>query len=549
MNSIYFIIKKIAVVFVVLFVSAVVQRAVAQESFPFFRSFLDGNIDGIRKMEAGEGDLERKNSMELTDDGLQLTSLRSQVGSFYLPKHTFTTEDGMLIEFEYMMYGSTDLTDGICMFLVDASPQYTGDNLKFGAEGAGFGYTHNWSIDLYKGRRRAGIKGAYLGISLDQGNFKSIRFQGEELRDGIPYKSVGSEPARDIIGKKPEAHDLRSNVSIRGAAGRGIKDIVVQGSNINGTSFNEKYTMQEGYWGYPTLITRHTGGNSDPNALRNEAGYKLETSNGTYVQETTHKIPTPFNIAGGGTFTDPSQPEYRKVIIALDVNSNEVEGGFKITVTIQHGEAKTVVIDRFTYPNKLLYQASGLPLFIANNYPQPDVDPTLVELNVARPEKLVIGFGASTGTDTDYANVIKNLRITPLYGANTVNDDIHDHRRGPVTVHPLDNDIGYNKDEAGSVIGDKDFLDPYSFRFWPDEKEPLLNNEGKAVFEYEDIGKGKWVYTPSNRQVLFFPQKGFTGQTEIFYDIKGQYAPFNDEKFRSSLAAISVIIEDNQPTK
>lgn len=69
-------------------------------------------------------------------------------------------------------------------------------------------------------------------------------------------------------------------------------------------------------------------------------------------------------------------------------------------------------------------------------------NPPQTELALERPSKLVIGFMASTGQLTAYTNIIRNLRITPLYGASS-EDDIYDHRRGPVIVRPLDNDVAY----------------------------------------------------------------------------------------------------------
>lgn len=507
--------------------------------FPFFRSFLDGKTDYIKFPTGHGGRTNATNADCLSEYGLVLTYGTSQVGAFFLPQHTFDTNDGFLIEFEYIMQGTDhSMTDGITMFLVDAKPEYIGDNLMFGAAGAGFGYTHN--MGYLTANRISGIKGGYLAVALDQGPFKVNRMlerdYGDEMRNGIPYDDTFYS-----TGSLAKKYDTRSNITIRGAAGNALRTIVVNGRNFN---------MPEGRWGYPVLATRHTGWDpdtnlNDPQNLRNDAGFKLDTGSGLYVKDIQGQIPNAFNIAGGGDFTGPEDPRYRKAIIALEPNPNTSEGGFKITVTIQHGTEKTTVIQNFTYPLTLKYIENG---FAANwdsntGYAQIARTPPIEQYTVTRPEKLVIGFTASTGGITPYTNIIRNLRITPIYAANTANDDIRDHRRGPVTIRPLDNDLGY-KTEGSSYIGDKDFLNPATFRFWLDE----YTGVGEGDYEISVPGKGKWVYDPQTREVLFFPVKGFTGQVEIMYDIKGMYAPFNEEKYRSSLATISVTIENNQPT-
>ena len=67
------------------------------------------------------------------------------------------------------------------------------------------------------------------------------------------------------------------------------------------------------------------------------------------------------------------------------------------------------------------------------------------------------------------------------------------------------------------------------------------------MFRHEVTGQGTWVYDPGLEEVMFFPIKGFTGEASIMYDIKGKYAPYNDENYRSSLARIVINIADNQP--
>ena len=523
----------------------------AQEGpLPFFRSFLDGNLNKITftgpnepgaSGRAADGNYKRINRAVLNQWGLQLTRGKEEIGAFYLPEYIFSTQDGLLIEFEYiMMYTNAEeigITDVICMFLVDATTnEYIGSNLKYGAEGAGFGYTHRRSghTDIRYGVTSiTGMKGGYLAVALDQGHFKNWRFENYEMRNGIPYGDAG------IANVQSATYNTRSNVTIRGAAGRGEKVI---------TTSLKTHRIAEGRWGYPVLITRHTGwdektGLEDPNSdgLRNKAGFMLNTQTGMYEQYVVPRIDNPFCIAGGKLFYHSDESAYRKAIIALEPNT--IGGGFRITVTIQHGTEKTVVIENYTYPSSLLYTENGIPAqFIPGEYPTITYysNPPQTELALKTPEKLAIGFMASTGQLTSYTNIIRNLRITPLYGANA-EDDIYNHRRGPVIVRPLDNDVAYRL--VGNQPGaSKDNLDLTSFRIWTDEKHCL----GDGQFEHEEKGVGKCKYNPESGEMTFFPAKDVGGEAVIWYDIKSIHSPYVAEKYRSSLAKIVINFTDDE---
>lgn len=529
-NQRYRVRRTVSLLFTVLLSTAFLRVSAQQHEgeFPFYRSFLDGNTDGITIPATGFY------RAKLVDGvGMMLTDNQEGAGGlFYLPGHRFTTHEGFQIEFEYLMYGNQGTTDGISMFLVDAQDQYLGANFKQGYTGAGFCYTNSWAIYESSGRRLTGIKGGYLAVALDQGPFKALRLETEELRNGIPYGAVG-KPSKWTTSGKPLEHDTRSNVTIRGAAGRG-----------NSKNFSTPYatTLAEGYWGFPVLITRHTGwstanGTSDPSNLRNAAGYKLNTENGTYVQHVTPQINTPFNIAGYDASANPSTATYRKVFITLDPNT-EGQGGFRITVAIQHGNNKTVVIKDFTYPSTITYMENALPQGLG---PVAYESSPMNTYTVPTPESLVIGFSGSTG-NTKVTNVIRNLRITVFRAANTADDDLYLHRRGPATVKPFENDLAC-KDENGEVLTSKEYIDPASLRFWTNENTCL----GSNVFEHPVSGKGKWVYDPAVGEVMFFPVTGFKGEVSIMYDIKSKYPPYNGEQYRSSLATITITVDDNQP--
>lgn len=526
---------KVIALFLISILAIVCSKASAQQTspgnFPFFRSFLDNNLQYIT---FPPGNNNRNNAAQLdkvNNRGLFLTSGKEEVGAFILPDHTFSTEDGLTIEFEYVMIGNDDLTDGICMFLIDAQDKYIND-MGFGAPGAGFGYTHRLAFDSKN--QIIGIKGGYLAVALDQGPFKTIRMEGNEMRNGIIYNDKSDYSTSAQLTK----YNTRSNITIRGAAGNKDQSVVTPSRNLN---------LKEALWGYPVLITRHTGWpshaeNTGLSELRNDAGFKLNTSNGMFIKDASPSISEDFNISGGKDFNSATEPEYRKAIIALMPNPNTIEGGFKITVTIQHGEKKDVVIKDFTYPSTLKYIENGVPRDWISGEPQVIASPDIIGYTVDRPQKLVIGFAGSTGWNNSYINIIKNLRITPLYAANTVNDDIVEHRRGPVTIRPLDNDIAYDS-RSGPATGNRENIDSDSFRFWTDEYTCLGDNIYEHIVPY----KGRWVYNPSMAEALFFPVEGFAGEVSIMYDVKGRFDPYDEEKFRSSLATISITIADNQP--
>ncbi|MCD7901901.1 MAG: hypothetical protein LUH22_19230 [Bacteroides sp.] len=513
----------------VLSLSVSAQKSSYSGGFPFFRSFLDDEMMGLL-LPANSNDNKPNAAIKhgLTNEGLMMTDGKDEVGAFFLSDNPFPTIDGFLIEFEYIMKRKeigTEHTDGMCMFLVDAKQM---NILKFASSGACFGYTHKYGNETkYQVK---GIEGGYLAVALDQRPFKENRMDSWETRSGIEYKS--NENLDKVILK--DDYKTRSNVTIRGAAGN--RKLTYKFDN------SPSLTLPISQWGYPLLITRHTGMEEDrPTGLENQVGYKLNPLTGGLIKEVDPPIRKPFNVSGGDFFDGPDDPAYRKIIIALEPDTDDGEG-YKISVSIQHGKDTTLVIKDYSDPAEVTYFENGFSgiwdakfgqHYIAYNSP-------FITYTVSTPEELIFGFAASTGIFTSFTNIIRNLRITPLNAANTANDDIRNHRRGPVTVRPLDNDIGY-RDMGDKVISSSEFLDPTSFRFWSDEKHCL-----EGIHEYND-DDGKWTYDSKTKQVVFFPKKGFKGVASTMYDVNGSYYPYDQPHFRSSIAIINVTIDDNQP--
>jgi hypothetical protein len=228
-----------------------------------------------------------------TATGVQLTpASSSQFGGLFINGRTFTSVNGLHVEFEYDMKSGAPFSgsygDGLSFFLYDGSVTTP----TIGASGAGLGYAYNRAKNDFASFRKPGLSGAYLGIALDEfGNFKSKRFQGESRVNGIAGVtwSQGS-----------------SHVTLRGAKGAAI--------NTNG--------LGDGYTGYPVLVTRSTLSNTGT------VGRILQTDR-SYAT-TTNTLSSVFDLRNGNG-------EFRKVLLDLIPHfvTATTTDGFDIKVDIQ----------------------------------------------------------------------------------------------------------------------------------------------------------------------------------------------------------------------
>ncbi|MFZ4928891.1 lectin-like domain-containing protein [Chryseobacterium sp. Mn2064] len=455
--------------------------------YPYFVNF----TQGLQPQEAYKVTTSGvQNDATFTTDGLRLTrSVNNISGGVILADKIFKSDQGIKFEFEFAIYGgNTNGGDGISIFLVDGSiPK---EQLNLGYFGGGLGYSF-----VRGGESTEGLRGAYLGIGLDEfGNFKTSFNQGERVRNGI--FGVGLA-------------DGRSNVSLRGKRG------------------NQSLSSAEpaGYNGYPLLYSIAT--NASPSS-NNRSAY-LNPSTGKYVGIQNTALQQ-FSVESGGTTIplNENDARYRKAYIVLVPNP---AGGYNITLEIQHGTVKEKVIDNYYYPTSLKYTETT----ISNS--------TVRTLDTSAPATFRIGFAASTGAAKNI-HLLKNLGVTRPYAAE-VTDDLFAGCPGiKSTFYPLLNDAAYSS-ASGQNPPTLSYnnLDFNSFRFLDNNGAVIPNITGGVYTS----SQGTWTYSATTGALSFRPANGFTGVAQIQYDIKGggrngTEDPYNKEEYRSLPALVQVNI-------
>ncbi|MDR2236548.1 MAG: hypothetical protein LBE92_10510 [Chryseobacterium sp.] len=439
-----------------------------------------------------------------TSTGIQLTpALSGQFGGLFINGRTFTSVNGLHVEFEYDMKNGTPLGgvygDGLSFFLYDGSVS----NPVIGARGAGLGYAYNRTKDNYSSQRKAGLTGAYLGIALDEfGNFKSKRFQGDSRINGISGVSW-SQGA--------------SHVTLRGA----------RGSAINTTG------LGDGFTGYPVLTTRTTLTNSGT------VGRILQT-NRSYVA-TTNTLTSLFDLRN-------NNGEFRKVYLDLipHFTSPTTTDGFDIKVDIQTVQNGTPVnvINYYHYPTSVPYTENANPQTSDFNSSDTEGAATSQTLNTSVPAFLKLGFAASTGAAFQQ-HIIRNVKLTLPYSATASDDVASTCKFQPVSIPVFNNDIAYKGPISITTppTGSKDNIDYTTFSFIKNSETDL------TLYRKKVTAQGTWTYNKSTGTVTFSPSAGFTGTATMTYTIKGKtlkdssgkiIEPYGDTAYRSVPATITV---------
>lgn len=489
-------------------------------NFPYEESFLSPTQPSdITKPESPLTSV--PNKATFTDKGLQLTpNEQSSFGGVFINNRSFTSQNGIFIEFEYMVYGGTG-GDGLSLFLFDEKTQ----NPTIGAIGAGIGYAYNRAYlgNDFKNQRMPGLAGAYMGVAFDAfGNFKAMRYQGEARVNGIPY-------SMPVSNSFDAADNIGNQVTIRGAKGTAL--------TFPGT--------EDGYTGYPVLITQSTMQNTGF-ILNYDPDSNSYINDGRYRRFNNFDKPS-FTIDGGAEFEDENDPAYRKAIVELFPVAPENEGGFLVTVKIQHANVvDTIIYDyhykstQISYPENALTSgasvgdngsANDLPLYSAR----------IRTLTATVPDNFKIGFAAATGEETNY-HIIKNLRMT-LPRSAEANDDYAEIPQGTpkTSLFPLDNDLAYSGIIQRVQEGSKDYINKNTFRFRGSDGELTPD-----PYSYTEAGVGTWAYDTWNGMVVFYPLSSFIGEATVSYDIKGgisddiKESPYDDEGYRSLPAKITV---------
>lgn len=439
-----------------------------------------------------------------TATGVQLTpATSSQFGGLFINGRTFTSVNGLHVEFEYDMKNGAPLSgtygDGLSFFLYDGAVT----NPVIGAAGAGLGYSYNRAMNTYASLRKAGLTGAYLGIALDEfGNFKSKRFQGDSRVNGISGVTWGQGT---------------SHVTLRGAKGAVI--------NSNG--------LGDGFTGYPVLVTRTTLSNTG-------AVGRILQSDRSYLP-TSNTLPSLFDLRNNAG-------EFRKVYLDLIPHfiTSTTTDGFDIKVDIQTTQNGTPinVINYYHYKTSVPYSENANPQITDFNTSNTEGTPTDQTLNATVPAFLKLGFAASTGAAYQQ-HIIRNVKLTLPYAAVTNDDVTSTCKFQPVNIPVFNNDIAYKGPISITTppTGSSANIDYSTFSFTKNSDTDL------TLYRKKVTPQGTWTYNKSTGIVTFNPSSGFTGTATMTYTVKGRTVkdsngkiiePYGDTAYRSVPATITV---------
>jgi len=534
-NKIPILHKYLFVLIVVLAVNITdIYAQITTQSLPFFDTLKELTESAVTKPTPASG----TNNASFTSDGLQLTeNAYSKFGAAYFNNYVFESEKGLLISFEYMVYGGDGGNgqnggDGFSFFLFDANVANPG----IGAPGAGLGYAYNRTHigTNHVPYKAPGLNGAYLGIGFDSyGNFKKLRYSGDSRVNGIPF-DFNSITGGTINGVPLKNYDGDNEVTIRGA--------------MHPEGYSSTVGMGKGYAGYPVLVTQRT---------RENVGFKLKTGDDyTWEKHNQLKNTNYFNIRGGKAFEKSTDEGYRKALVELFPNGDK---GFFITVMVQHENAMDTIIYKYEYKKSFTYRENARGATYQGGYgdnnsetAMPNSSSDLIAtLNVPAPEEFRIGFSAATGNSNmtnpqkDF-HIIKNLTIRLPRAAVAIDDYLPDNCMGAdeIIFKPLKNDYAFDGPLDVDQKPCPECIDASTFRFLKDNGEAYPD-----PFEVDKPGIGRWTYTynstTNDGTVKFEPVSTYTGLAKIQYDIKGgkkEPDPYGDEAYRSSPATIGVTI-------
>lgn len=442
-----------------------------------------------------------------TATGVQLTPASSgQFGGLFINGRTFTSVNGLHVEFEYDMKNGTALGgtygDGLSFFLYDGAVT----NPTIGAPGAGIGYSYNRAKDAYASQRKAGLSGAYLGIALDEfGNFKSKRFQGESRINGIS----------GVTWSQASSH-----VTLRGA----------RGAAINTTG------LGAGFTGYPVLVTRSTLSNTGA------VGRVLQTDR-SYAA-TSNSLSSVFDLRN-------NTGDFRKVYLDLipHFTSPTTTDGFDIKVDIQTAQNGTPIniINYYHYKTSVPYTENANPQTSDFNGSDVEGGATSQTLNATVPAVLKLGFAAATG-GAFQQHIIRNVKLTLPYAAVTNNDAATTCKFQPVNIPVFNNDIAYKGPISITTppTASNTNIDYSTFSF------TKTNDTDLTLYRKKVTPQGTWTYNKSTGIVTFNPSSGFTGTATMNYSVKGRTVkdsngkitePYGDTAYRSVPGTITVTLK------
>lgn len=468
--------------------------------FPYFLSLQEGNSPPPGVFLPGTN-----NRAKFTNEGLFLTELKQfQFGAILLQDLAFNSNNGIDVSFEFNIYDGDKVgTDGILMFLYDGS--IPDKDMHMGATGRSLGYVFSRAGESAKSKRAKGVPGAYLGVGFNiSGNFKVKNF-GESARiNGTDYGWPGGSL-------------------------QGVSHVTLRGAEMK-LPQSDPY---QGYRGYPVLKTVST---VSVDKMNRGGAYIM--SNGVYKYELGTQLPEKetFNLRNGAIANSSEDVNYRKAYISLIPH---IEGGFKVSVKVQHGKEITTIIDEYHYETSVQYyeNAESINGDFSNQDENVEGEQKLFTLDSSVPEIFKIGFAGVTG-GRENVHMIRNLRISLPYSAEATDKAFEVCDVSTSTFYSLLNDIAYSG-HISNPIGANENIDSYSFSFYNADMTPMVN-----PYLYED-DCGKWEYNPEDGMISFFPKPLFSLKKAVAkYSIKGKSGgngePYGEESYRSNVASITL---------
>ncbi len=504
-------IKIVILFFFISFFSVFAQNE--NVTFPFFLTLQDGET--VPKGLYLPGSPSGENAATFKKEGLFLTPNNTRkFGAILMKDMSFSSSNGIEVSFEFNVYGGTG-TDGFIMFLYDGS--IPDEKMFMGAGARSMGYVFNRSTNSNEEKqRRKGLPGAYLGVALNiSGNHKGRVFNDELRMNGISKNDWYNDG--DFTGG--------SHITLRGA----------------------EYKMpigdpMEGYRGYPVLKTVSTlftkkESNGSAELINSDVVNDGDYSFGPGISEKDS-----FMLRNEGIADDENDEKFRKAFISLIPHK---DGGFSITVQIQHGDKISTIINRYHYKTKVTYWENAEAL-----YGDFETDPALAklsgksekfELDASVPKRFKVGFAGITGGRKDI-HMIRNLLISVPYAAVATDKNFVVCSKTMSEFYPFENDYAYAGHISEPKSSDKN-IDRETFKFYPIEGGELIDNH-----HYSDKS-GLWSYDPNTALIRFHPNDNFVNDGAIVrYSMKGKSGkegePYGEEIYRSNPASITLAPEE-----
>lgn len=470
--------NKIILAFITLCFTQLVSAQNARE-FPYSMDLMDKK----KHKDIVEASGSTVRSDRYTKDGLILTDTKGEKYAFALDKVSFKSTYGIVVSFDYAMYGGDTngggTGDGLSFFIFDQSAKF-----EIGSHGAGLGYAYRETDKGYESQRLPGLNGAYLGVGLDvYGGATKRDMAINERREGVPASDNFYAPS----------------------------SIVVRGGALGGSNR---------YKGYPVLFSKTQNKKYDLSNFNTRA--ELDHKTGLYKlnKDKTYKN---FNLRASDT-----KAVFNRLHLTL------IPDGQNMLVTVKmetsKGEFHTI-LEEYKY-------RSSFKTF--------DKDGVLYDFTTSIPSSFKIGFSGSTG-GADQVQIIKNVLVSLPYGPETPDVIIpycympSGNKGKQVVAMPFEDAVFYRGTVSNPIPGNSlDHIDPSSFRF---EDEQGKSTPTKHSYTQPGVGEWNYIYTQQKVTLTITNDNLKAGDYTVYFSALGKGKPFGNEEYRSRPTPITLRVE------